>query len=47
MEQSRNPSWTKEEKEKRQKEIMSIQDRKTRIKTIARNMDLFTNKKER
>lgn len=46
MEQSRNPSLTKEEKEKRQKEIMSIQDRETRIKAIARNKELFTGKKE-
>lgn len=34
-------------KEQKQKEIMTIQDRETRIKTIARNMELFTNKKER
>lgn len=34
-------------KEQKQKEIMAIQDRETRIKTIARNMSLFTNKKER
>lgn len=34
-------------KEQRQKEIMAIQDREARIKTIARNMELFTNKKER
>lgn len=34
-------------REQQQKEIMAIQDRETRIKTIARNMDLFTNKKER
>lgn len=47
MEQRRNPSWAKEEKEKKRKEIMSIGDRKTRIETIARNMDLFTGKKER
>lgn len=34
-------------REQKQKEIMSIKDRETRIKTIARNMSLFTNKKER
>lgn len=34
-------------REQKQKEIMSITDRETRIKTIARNVDLFTNKKER
>ena len=30
MEQRRNPSWAKEEREKRQKEIMSIPDRESR-----------------
>ena len=35
------------EKEKKRQEIMSIQDRKKRHEAIARNMSLFTNKKER
>lgn len=43
MQQGRNEKT----REQKQKEIMSIQDRETRIKTIARNMELFTNKKER
>lgn len=43
MEQRRN----EKSREQKQKEIMAIQDRETRIKTIARNMDLFSNKKER
>lgn len=43
MQQGRNEKT----REQKQKEIMSIQDRETRIKTIARNMELFTDKKER
>lgn len=43
MQQGRNEKT----KEQKQKEIMAIQDRETRIKTIAQNMNLFTNKKER
>ncbi len=43
MQQGRNEKT----REQKQKEIMAIQDRETRIKTIARNMSLFTNKKER
>ena len=48
MEQQRQkPLWTEEEKEKKQKEIMSIPDRQTRIRAIARNRELFANRKER
>lgn len=43
MQQGRNEKT----REQKQKEIMAIQDRETRIKTIARNMELFTNKKAR
>lgn len=44
--QDRRTAW-QEEREKRQREIMSISDRETRIKVIAKNIDLFTNKKAR
>ena len=47
MEQRRNTTFTEEEKEKRRQEIMNIQDRRERHEAIARNMSLFTNKKER
>ena len=47
MEQRRNTVLTEREKEKRRQEIMNIQDRKKRHESIARNMNLFTNKKER
>lgn len=47
MEQRRSTTFTEEEKEKRRQEIMNIQDRRKRHETIARNMSLFTNKKER
>lgn len=43
MQQGRNEKT----REQKQKEIMAIQDRETRIKTIARNMELFTNKEAR
>ena len=33
--------------EQKRKEIMQIQDRQERLRAIARNMSLFTNKKER
>lgn len=41
--QDRRTAW----QEERQREIMSISDRETRIKVIAKNIDLFTNKKAR
>lgn len=47
MEQRQNTVLTEREKEKRRQEIMNIQDRKKRHEAIARNMNLFTNKKER
>jgi hypothetical protein len=47
MEQRRNTVLTEREKEKRRQEIMNIQDRRKRHEAIARNMSLFTNKKER
>ncbi len=47
MEQRQNTVLTEREKEKRRQEIMNIQDRKKRHESIARNMNLFTNKKER
>lgn len=47
MEQRQNTVLTEKEKEKMRHEIMNIQDRKKRHEAIARNMNLFTNKKER
>lgn len=47
MEQRPSTAFTEREKEKRRHEIMNIQDRKKRHEAIARNMSLFTNKKER
>ena len=47
MEQRQNTVLTEREKEKMRQEIMNIQDRRKRHEAIARNMSLFTNKKER
>lgn len=47
MEQRPSTAFTEREKEKKRQEIMNIQDRKKRHEAIARNMSLFTDKKER
>ncbi len=47
MEERRNTAQSEKSREEMRREIMSIQDRKKRHEAIARNMSLFTDKKER
>lgn len=47
MEQRRNTAQNEKSREEMRREIMSIQDRRKRHEAIARNMSLFTGKKER
>lgn len=41
------PQYERKTDEQKRKEIMQIQDRRKRHLAIARNMNLFTNQKER
>ncbi len=47
MEERRNTAQNEKSREEMRREIMSIQDRKKRHEAIARNLGLFTEKKER
>lgn len=47
MEERRNTAQSEKSREEMRREIMNIQDRKKRHEAIARNMSLFTEKKER